>query len=146
LSIRWTIPGRATPPIPDKLPRAMMEQRIDQGAVEIARCRMDDQPGGLVDHDQMLVLEDDVERDILRLVVRRVGSGTAMLNSAPPGAFLAGSRARPSGPVTAPLEISALRRSRESAGSASASARSSRQPFAASEIRASSVVTPRSIL
>jgi hypothetical protein len=32
----------------------MMQQRIDQRAVQIAR-RMDDQPGGLVDHDQMLV-------------------------------------------------------------------------------------------
>ena len=69
------MPGRATPPMPDSAAAAMVEQRVDQRAVEIARGGMDDQPGGLVDHDQMLVLEHDDERDILRFVVRgrRVG-------------------------------------------------------------------------
>ena len=38
---------------------------------------MDDQPGGLVDDQQMLVLENDPERDLLRLVMgrRRFGHG-----------------------------------------------------------------------
>ena len=39
LSIRWTIPGRATPPMPRKPPGAMVEQGVDQRAVEIARRR-----------------------------------------------------------------------------------------------------------
>src|SRR3546814_8132227 len=55
---------------PAQLPRAMVEQRVDQRAVEITRGGMDDQPRGLVDHDQMLVLEHHVERDRLRLVMR----------------------------------------------------------------------------
>ena len=37
----------------------MVEQRVDQRAVEIARRRMHDQPGRLVDDDQMLVLIGD---------------------------------------------------------------------------------------
>ena len=45
-----------------------------------------------------------------------------------------GSRTRPVGPSTAPDEISALIRSRDSAGTAAASARSSRQPAAPSPI------------
>ena len=75
LSIRWTIPGRATPPIPLEPPGAMVEQRIDQGAVEIARRRMDDHARRLVDDEQMIVLEDDLERDVLRFVMRRHGLG-----------------------------------------------------------------------
>ena len=55
----------------------MVEQGVDQSAVEIARRGMDDHPGRLVDDEQMLVLEDDVERDVLRLVMRglRLGDG-----------------------------------------------------------------------
>ena len=64
---------------PGQPPRAMVEQRVDQGAVEIARGGMDDHAGGLVDDDQMIVLEDDVERDVLRRVVQRGGGGDADL-------------------------------------------------------------------
>ena len=72
-------PGRATPPMPDRLAAAMVEQRVDQRPVEIAGGRMDDQAGGLVDDQQMLVLEHDRQRDVLRLVVRRLrlGNGDA---------------------------------------------------------------------
>src|SRR5216684_3628341 len=45
---------------------AMREQRINQGALLVARSRMDDHSGRLVDDDQVLVLEADVERDRLR--------------------------------------------------------------------------------
>ncbi len=55
----------------------MMEQCVDQCAVEISRRRMDDEAGGLVDHDQMLVLEHDPQRDILRHIVGRCGMGDA---------------------------------------------------------------------
>ena len=44
---------------------AMADQRIDQGAIGMARRRMDDEPGRLVDHDQMLVLVDDIKRHVL---------------------------------------------------------------------------------
>ena len=46
---------------------AMVEQRVDQRPVAIAGGGMDDQAGGLVDDQQMLVLEDDRQRDVLRL-------------------------------------------------------------------------------
>ena len=124
----------------------MVEQRVDQRPVEIARGGMDDQPGGLVDDDQMLVLERDDERDILRLVVRRRGSGTATANTLARRGLLgriADQRRRPS--VTAPDAISTFSRSRDSVGTASASARSSRQPAAASATRASMMETPRSM-
>ena len=43
---------------------------VEQGVLKrpgpIASPRMDDESGRLVDHDQVIVLEDDVERDILR--------------------------------------------------------------------------------
>ena len=39
LSMRWTMPGRATPPMPDRLSGAMVEQSIDQRAVAIAGRR-----------------------------------------------------------------------------------------------------------
>jgi len=63
----------------------------------------------------------------------------------PPLNFFEGSRIRPSGPVTWPVEISAFNRSRDMVGTASASARSSRQPLAVSATRASIVETPRFI-
>ena len=57
----------------------MMEQRVDQRPVEIAGGRMDDQARRLVDDQQMLVLEHDRQRDVLRLVVRgrRLGNRDA---------------------------------------------------------------------
>src|SRR5688572_3141678 len=55
----------------------MMEQSVDQGAVEIAGGGMDDHPGGLVDDDQMVVLEYHLRGDILRLVMGRGGGGDA---------------------------------------------------------------------
>lgn len=53
----------------------MVQQRVDQRAVEVPCGGMNDQPGRLVDDDQMLVFERDPERDILRLVMRRRGIG-----------------------------------------------------------------------
>jgi len=54
-----------------ELAGAMVEQCVDQSAVEIAGSGVHDQSGLLVDHDQMLVLEHHLERNVLRLVVRR---------------------------------------------------------------------------
>ncbi len=45
----------------------MADQRIDQRPVGMAGGGVDDEPGRLVDDDEMLVLVDDVERDVLAL-------------------------------------------------------------------------------
>ena len=44
---------------------AVAEQRIDQGTVGVARGRMHHHAGRLVDHDQMLVLIEDGQRNVL---------------------------------------------------------------------------------
>ena len=51
---------------PRQLPRAMVQQRVDQRAVKVAARRMHDQPRRLVDDDQVFVLERDDEVDVLR--------------------------------------------------------------------------------
>jgi desampylase len=58
-----------------KTPGAMMQEGVDQCAVEIPCRRVNDQPGGLVDDKEMLVLEDDFERNVLRNIMRRNGVG-----------------------------------------------------------------------
>src|SRR3546814_12552329 len=60
-----------------KLSRAMVEQRVDERAVEIARGGVDDHAGGLVDDDQMLILPGDDQIQVLRGVMRRGGDGEA---------------------------------------------------------------------
>src|SRR5579864_248188 len=50
---------------PGKALAAMGDKRIDQGAVGIARRRMDHQPGGLVDDDEMCILKTNAEGDRL---------------------------------------------------------------------------------
>ena len=76
LSSRCTIPGRSTPPTPERS-SAVGEQRVDEGAVGVAGGGVDDQAGRLVDDDQVLVLEQHVERDLLghELGRRRTGGG-----------------------------------------------------------------------
>lgn len=44
---------------------AMVEQGVDQRAGPIACSRVDDQPGGLIDDDEIPILKQHVERDIL---------------------------------------------------------------------------------
>ena len=129
--------GRSPAARPRRCPTAMPPQWWSSALTSVPSrlpaAGMDDQPGGLVDHDQMLVLERDDERDVLRLVVRAAsGSGTATANMSPAAARLAPDRAPARRrAVTAPGEISTFSRSRDSVGTASASARSSRQPSAA---------------
>ena len=43
----------------------MADQRVDQRAGRMARRRMDDEPGRLIDHDQMLVLINHGKLDVL---------------------------------------------------------------------------------
>ena len=59
------MPGRFTPPMPGQALAAMGDERVDQGAALVPGRRMDDEPGRLVDDDQVLVLVDDGERDRL---------------------------------------------------------------------------------
>jgi len=68
------MPGRRTPPIPDRLAPAMADQGVDEGTVRVTRRRVDNQPCGLVDDDQMFILEADLERHRLR-------DGTGSLSS-----------------------------------------------------------------
>ena len=46
---------------------AMGDERVDHGPVGIAGARMHDHAGRLVEHDQMLVLEPDIQGDRLGL-------------------------------------------------------------------------------
>ena len=50
---------------------AMGDERIDEGAVDIARARMHDEPRRLVDDDEGIVLIDDIERHRLRFAAWR---------------------------------------------------------------------------
>ena len=44
----------------------MMEQGVDQRSGPVARGGMNHHAGGLVDDDQMIVLEQDIQRDMPR--------------------------------------------------------------------------------
>lgn len=45
----------------------MVGQGVDQGVFVMANPGVHHQPGGFVEHEQGIVLEDDIERDVLRL-------------------------------------------------------------------------------
>ena len=45
--------------------RRVVQQRVEQGALPVAAARMHHQADRLVDHQQGIVLVDDVERDVL---------------------------------------------------------------------------------
>ncbi|MOA16144.1 hypothetical protein D3C78_1363390 [compost metagenome] len=45
--------------------RHMVQQRVEQGAISVARSRVDHQPGGLVDHQDVVVFIDDIQLDVL---------------------------------------------------------------------------------
>ena len=72
LSSRCTMPGPLDPANAGKRIAAMMDQRIDQRAGPVAGAGMHDEPHRLVDHDQLVVLIEDVERDIFALRLRRL--------------------------------------------------------------------------
>ena len=46
---------------------AMVKKSVDQGAVWIARCRVDDHARRLVHNDQVFIFEYDIQRNVLRL-------------------------------------------------------------------------------
>jgi len=47
----------------------MAEQRIDQGVLAMASAWMNDKPGWFIDHDEIIVLEENLERNRLRLTL-----------------------------------------------------------------------------
>jgi hypothetical protein len=47
--------------------RAMAEQCIDQGVLPMASARMNDKPGWLIDDNEVIVLEENLERNGLWL-------------------------------------------------------------------------------
>ena len=57
---------------PGKAFAAMRDQRVDQRAGLVPGAGMHDEPGRLVDDDEVVVLEDDVERDRLGLRLSRL--------------------------------------------------------------------------
>ena len=62
--------GSLDPADPRQRRPAMADQRIDQRSRRVAGRRVSDEARRLVDDDQMLVLEDDVERYVLAENVR----------------------------------------------------------------------------
>src|SRR5262245_9646705 len=57
--------------------RAVVEQRVDQSVVTMAGARMNDKPCRLVDHDQIIVFEENLKGNLLwqcfDLFQRRLG-------------------------------------------------------------------------
>ena len=67
-----------------ELPRAMMQQRVDERVFLVAGGGMHDQPGGLVQHEQRVVLEKNVERHVLRLRFGGAGFGPVDFDTTSP--------------------------------------------------------------
>ena len=61
------MPGRLTPPMPDRLSPQWWISALTSVPVAVAGAGMDDQPGRLVDDDELGILVEDVERDVLAL-------------------------------------------------------------------------------
>ena len=59
--------------MPLRLSGAMMEEGVDQRVGRVARRRVNDQSGRLVQRQQVVVLVEYVQRDVLRLGLGRTG-------------------------------------------------------------------------
>ena len=60
---------------------AVMQKGVDEGVFRMARGRVHDQPGGFVDYDQVIILEEDGQGDGLRFGLGRLGFGPAHLDA-----------------------------------------------------------------
>ena len=58
--------GPADPADPGKACTTMVDQRVYECTVRVSRRRVDNQPRGLIDDDQMCILKSDIQRDRLR--------------------------------------------------------------------------------
>ena len=64
---------------------AVMEQRIHQRAALMPGGGVDDHPLGLVDDQQVLILKEDIQRDLLRLRIRLRGLRKIQMDPFPRG-------------------------------------------------------------
>ena len=58
-----------------KFSAAMMEQGVDESAVRVSGCGMNDHARGFVEHDEIVVFKQDIEWDVLRGGIERHGFG-----------------------------------------------------------------------
>ena len=65
LSSRCTMPGRLTPPMPDRLSPQCAISALTSVPVAWPGAGCTTRPGRFVDDDDLVVLEDDIERDAL---------------------------------------------------------------------------------
>ena len=77
------MPGRSSPcSVPELV--GVREQRVHERARPVALRGMHDQPGRLGEHDHVLVLEADVERDVLGHQVARGSYGGTSISMRSP--------------------------------------------------------------
>ncbi len=66
------MPGRRTPPMPERLSPQWAISAFTRVPVVVAGGGVDHHPARLVDDDDLVVLEQDIERDVLRRGRRRL--------------------------------------------------------------------------
>ncbi len=129
LSMRCTMPGRATPPIPDKVPSQWCSSAFTSVPSGFPAAGWTTNPAGLSTTSKCWSSNTTRSGMSWASLWAGAGSGTVSMKASPPRTFRAGSRTAPAAcDSSAPLRIKALRRSLERVGTVSASARSKRQP------------------
>ena len=117
------MPGRLTPPMPDRLSPQWAISALTSVPSACPARGMDDEAGRLVEHEEMLVLEDDVERQLPAPASGESSGGGALdLDRAPPVSLVAALAHDRAVDVTRPASISAFSRVRDSARRRSAAA------------------------
>ena len=106
----------------------VVQQRVDQRAARMARRRMDDHPRGLVDHDEVVVLVEDRQRQ--RFGLRRRRRPAPGRRGRSPGRSSPAGSPSPRGPATRtwPSLISRWICDRDCAGISDTRNRSRRRP------------------
>ena len=77
------MPGRRTPPIPDRLAPQWAISALTSVPVSWPAAGMHDEALGLVDDDDVVILVDDIERDILARGSAAIASGTSIVIVSP---------------------------------------------------------------
>ncbi len=128
LSSRWTMPGRATPPMPDRLSPQWCSRALTRVPIWRTGCGMGGHAGGLVDDDQVGVLEQDGQRDCLGQRGSRGDRRHARSHRSRPRPWTSRWSATRRRRLTAPSASRAWIRARDSSETTSASALSRRWP------------------
>jgi hypothetical protein len=95
----------------------VMQDRVDERPSRMPRCRMHHQARGLVDDDQMIVLEQDVERDVFGQRVRNEGRSRFDTHADAGTRLVLGAACRASGRDAALFHPALHRRARQAEGS-----------------------------